>query len=482
MMIRILYMFLDTNVFIQCRPLGELDWSEWESFTEIHLIVCRSVQREIDRQKYRGNDRVGNRARKTYSWFGKILDGEEGYELIRQDRPTVKLYLDPLSKPCQELSDRLNYSNPDDEIIGYLYTYAKQHPEDEVRLLTNDIGQIMTARSLGLQFIRVKSEWLLQPENSDEAREIARLKGKVDELQKTEPRFEIKCIDSENVAVSSLKLKYYVYEPMTEDDILDSLRLLKKRFPPAVDFGPREPPERKSSLSQFHIVGMMERYVPASDEAIAKYKDQEYPTWIKRCERVLSNLHQALQRKARLSFRFVAENKGTRPGKNVLVAIASKGNFKILPPCDDEGVSREEEGAILPLPPKPPHGQWKNIFSPFSGISKPDALSPLLLKKENRRDQNAFYYTPNRPRKPIKLFRLECELWRHETDAKGFYGEIVVDRNHNEINGVLECVIHAENLSSPVKQVVEVRVTVDKINARDCVCSLVNALCNSAST
>lgn len=44
--------FPDTNLFIQCRPLGELDWSEWADFEEVHLIVCRTVQREIDRQKH----------------------------------------------------------------------------------------------------------------------------------------------------------------------------------------------------------------------------------------------------------------------------------------------------------------------------------------------------------------------------------------------------------------------------------------------
>ena len=29
-----LYLFPDTNLFIQCRPLEQLDWSEWEEFEE----------------------------------------------------------------------------------------------------------------------------------------------------------------------------------------------------------------------------------------------------------------------------------------------------------------------------------------------------------------------------------------------------------------------------------------------------------------
>ena len=42
---RNLCLFPDTNVFIQCRPLEELDWSDWADFEEVHLIVCRTVQR-----------------------------------------------------------------------------------------------------------------------------------------------------------------------------------------------------------------------------------------------------------------------------------------------------------------------------------------------------------------------------------------------------------------------------------------------------
>lgn len=75
MAVRVLYLFPDTNVFIQCRPLEDLDWSEWTDFDEVHLLVCRTVQREIDHQKNRGNDRVGRRARKVSSLFRDIVQG-----------------------------------------------------------------------------------------------------------------------------------------------------------------------------------------------------------------------------------------------------------------------------------------------------------------------------------------------------------------------------------------------------------------------
>ena len=128
----------DTNLFIQCRPLEELDWPEWADFDEVYLIVCRTVQREIDRQKHYGNGRVAQRARKTSSLFRSII--EEDYKVIREKDLQVKLMLESSSIPSPELEDRLDYTKPDDEIVGFLHQYKQQHPEADVRLLTHDTG------------------------------------------------------------------------------------------------------------------------------------------------------------------------------------------------------------------------------------------------------------------------------------------------------------------------------------------------------
>ena len=107
-MAKILYLFPDTNFFIQCKALQELDWSKWKEFSEVHLIVCRPVQREIDDQKTRGkNSRVGKRARKTFSTlFRPITIGEKQFQLIRQAEPKVRLFLEAPSWPDPELSGK----------------------------------------------------------------------------------------------------------------------------------------------------------------------------------------------------------------------------------------------------------------------------------------------------------------------------------------------------------------------------------------
>ena len=207
---RNLCLFPDTNVFIQCRPLEELDWSEWKDFEEVNLIVCRTVQREIDRQKTRGTDRVGRRARKTNSMFRHIV--ENGYKVIREDGPRVKLILELSSVPSNGLKYDLDYSNPDDEIIGFLYKYKQQYPEADVRLLTHDTGPMMTAKSHNLPFVPVKDDWLLKPESNKVEKENRRLKEEINRLRKAEPQFRIKCVDENDTEVSALNIECQVYE------------------------------------------------------------------------------------------------------------------------------------------------------------------------------------------------------------------------------------------------------------------------------
>ena len=91
---RIVYLFPDTNLFIQGKKLHLLDWSAWFTFDEVHLIVCAPVLREIDAQKKRGNDRVGRRAREASGLFRDVAMGG-GVKVIRDSGPGVKLNSTP---------------------------------------------------------------------------------------------------------------------------------------------------------------------------------------------------------------------------------------------------------------------------------------------------------------------------------------------------------------------------------------------------
>lgn len=49
--------FPDTNLFVQCRALEQLDWTIFSAFDDVRLLVTRPVQAEIDAQKGSGSGR-----------------------------------------------------------------------------------------------------------------------------------------------------------------------------------------------------------------------------------------------------------------------------------------------------------------------------------------------------------------------------------------------------------------------------------------
>ena len=70
-----LYLFADTNLFLQYKPLHEIYWSGLGDFDHIEIVVCPTVQREIDALK---DGREGRRSDQS----------QEGREHFPQHCPT----------------------------------------------------------------------------------------------------------------------------------------------------------------------------------------------------------------------------------------------------------------------------------------------------------------------------------------------------------------------------------------------------------
>lgn len=482
-MTQILYLFADTNLFIQCKDLRELDWSEWENFEEVHIMVCLPVQREIDDQRKRGNGRVPSRARKTYSQlFRGIATRQRAYELIRESDPCVKLFLEFPSLPDPDLTNVLNYDKVDDEMVGCLHRFKKDHPEADARLLTDDTGPMMSAGGLGLEIAVINPEWLLPPENDDSEREIARLRNELYQIKRAEPLFDIGFHDGEGAEVERLEFVHNAYEPLSKDDLSKYMAILKDRFPLQRDFSVPSLRSRSGILET--ALGRAYGLTPPSAQEIARYQDREYPEWLENCREVLSNLHETLQRYAgQLSFEFVATNRGTRPGNDALLAIGASGNFKICPPPyrDEESTddNRWTEPRV-PLPPTPPRGRWSLGFESWNslnaslGFDIPSLSRSLYSHEKTERDPNGFYYKPTRIKEPAASFSIECQQWRHGTGDEPFCGEIYFNESETHIAGLLQCEIHAENLSEPAIKRIPVRIEIRYLSAKDYADSLLD--------
>lgn len=488
----ILYYFVDTNLFLQCRPLEQLDWSPWEPFEEVRLIVSKPVLREIDNRKNKGNDRAGRRARDTASMFRQILT--DGDRVVHCSNPRVVLCVESQHQYSKNLKDQLNYDERDDQLVGTAYEFARRNRNCDVRLLTHDTTPMFTASGIGLTADQIWDDWLLPPEPTDTEKKLASLQNENARLKKAEPSILIQCMDQSDSQVEQYGYTYKCFDPLTDEQIDELMHRLRTYFPLANNFGTTEPRQRIASRSMtasqsiLDILGKKEVFTPATGDEIAKYREQAYPQWMEQCEQVLRQYHSILQKEAPpLEFSFLAKNDGTRPATDCLITVEACGSFQIMPPLfreDEDDEIQEPQPTKLSLPPNPPTGHWRSMMGHhdldhigrtfrqivdgsrnLDGILNPPFVPSSPIKFPRPRDSNEFYYKPDRPSIPQGSFSLECDNWRHGNEEEAFIGEIHVEPAQHEVEGALVCRIQASNLSKSVCKTIPVQITISHISA-----------------
>ena len=423
---KILYFFPDTNIFIQCRSLEQLDWSNWDEYDEIHLIVCRPVQRQIDNQKIRGNDRIGRRSRKVHSLFRDLIVSGHDYKVVSETGPIVKLMFDPSCQPDSTLADRLNYQDCDDRIVGCIHSYRSKYPDLDIRLLSHDSGPMATSRMLSIPFVPVPDNWLRPPEPTDSDRDKIRMHEEIARLRNAEPSFSIIPLGNDGNESTIFESEWPSFEALTGKEVAMLVETLGAQFPAATEFGSREPREEKSRDMLSSLLGLKKVFVPATEKEIDEYTVTKYPEWLDECENILRCLHVSLEESREpVIFSFSMANEGSRPGKDVLVTLSAKGNFRIRPPQlndenaeDVENNEHMEQRLSLPLPPSAPKGRWTTNHSlltsqqshrvklDFQRFTNPMDLpvAPLFNSITQQRDPNEFFYKPERSDLPSQYF------------------------------------------------------------------------------
>lgn len=493
----ITYLIPDTNLFVQCRTLEELDWSAWSDFDEIHLIITRPVQKEIDNQKKSGNARLSKRARKTSGLFRKILSSSDEYILIHDRNPILKLFICSQYKPSGSVENMLDYREPDDQLVGVAKTFIEENPGASVYLLTHDTGPMASASHVNIPFHPIPDDWLLPPEKATSAKKIHELEKEVDRLREREPKFSIKCQDIDGNEIKKLETEFRYFEALSEEDIKSFIGSIKQNFPKEINFDSSDSKEQDSDDFLGRAARLEKVYTPASEDDIREYNEEKYPDWIERCENILKNLHVKLQRKHdRPYFCFVMSNDGTRPGEDALVTIKAKGNFEIMPVTNhDDEDDDQPEAIVLPKPPVPPRGRWEwlhpilsqsllrsldSTLKHFGSIGNLHSNSPfntnLLSLRERKRDANALYWKPSRPITSGTVFELECDQWRHSVEPFTVEGDIAFSNDIPKIEGIIECQIHAGNMSDVAIKHLIVKISIKPVSVFNEAERLVNEL------
>ena len=175
MRLKSLFLFPDTNLFLECHTLKDIDWSTLGDYDEINLLLSKPVLDEIDLHK-KGTGRRRRQATNIFNIAREIVRQRDRNYLQIKDNPVINLYLCTDNYYRHFSKPSLDLTKPDDLLVACVGGYQQQFPEHTVKLITHDIGPMTTCRNHSIDFVEIPESWLRPSEKTEEQKENERLK------------------------------------------------------------------------------------------------------------------------------------------------------------------------------------------------------------------------------------------------------------------------------------------------------------------
>lgn len=463
-----LYLFPDTNIFLQCKPLEQVKFSEITNCDEVYIIITRPIQKEIDRQKGQGNSRLSKKAKAAAALFNKVIDSPDMTLVIRERTPRVFLTMNLSLRPSEQLSDQLDYQEADDRFVGIAAGYCPTNKDSEVAIITNDSGPRFSALKHKITCCKVPSSWMLDAETDEKDKKIKSLEAQLQQFTQSMPQINIEATDTEQ-----FETKFSYYTALSEDELSKLLGQLTDAFPLVTDFNKKQAnPQSFTSLERTLKEITHQEFVPVSADEIALYRDIRYPEWRKQCEEILKNCHEHLNpRLIKHPLSFMLQNTGYAVAERAVITFTAKGDFAL---CGNnwkiEPKWIESKEIDLPSAPTAPKGKWrtkwteseKMDFALGTPISKIYNINPLHIPPAI--DKNKFYYK-NKTNFPVQAVLLECEEWRHQIEEEEHQLFVYTANKPNELSGAIQVRVDANNLLEPVTKTFKLKITIEEKSA-----------------
>lgn len=161
------YLFLDTNILIHYQCFEDIPWnSVLETADDITVVICETVVAEIDKHKDGQKIRIKDRAKKVSSRIGELLLDEKVGKL--------PVLFCPFVKPTPEEERIYELSVCDNRII--LAALHSDFNLKDIVVVSADNNLLIKAKSTGLGFYKMKEEYLVKAELTDEEKELKKTK------------------------------------------------------------------------------------------------------------------------------------------------------------------------------------------------------------------------------------------------------------------------------------------------------------------
>lgn len=287
-------LFMDSMVALEAKPLANLPWAEIDAAGPVLVLVVPQVMKEIDKRKRDG--RLGRRARDFNRLIAPAAESGSAVQ-ISVGPPQVNIAFAQIGRIDWDALQDLDPEEGDARVVAQVLNAAGV-PAGVKTLFSYDNNPIAMASRHGIKVRKLPESWLMEPEPSPHEKELLRLKGKIAELETTEPEIEVKL---EFEAPDPLQI--YRVEALDASEQHDfAARILRQNRKVSQDAG---------------MLGVSFMQDSGYDDKYSKYREQTVPRHAARVHRYLEEEY------GQIGFTMTIDVLGHIQAENLVIALRS---------------------------------------------------------------------------------------------------------------------------------------------------------------
>jgi predicted nucleic acid-binding protein len=170
------YIFLDTNIFIHFKQFDQIAWDKIVN-DDYKIIIAPIVLDELDKHKTNSNKKIAKRVKNI---LPKIEE-----EQNKTDKKVIILFNIPKEEIFNEY--QLSKNQQDHCLLASIIEFGKTNKIEDILLISHDTGPRLRAKNIGINAVDLEEKYLLQEEDSDEEKELKKLRKENSELKNNLP-------------------------------------------------------------------------------------------------------------------------------------------------------------------------------------------------------------------------------------------------------------------------------------------------------
>lgn len=333
--------YLDTNIFLHYQPFDQCNWLDIVKADSATIIIPPITVRELNNHKdSHHNSSIKMRAGEILRRLSKLLDLGDNAKIIND----VKISFEDRDPTIDFSIHHLNFLVQDDQLIASILMNKQESPNDQIVLVTSDLGLTLLAKAGRHEICTQK-----MPENlkiADEpdpnVNKVKKLEQQIRELNSRIPKLSLIYKNGQQHAKITLP------QPISHDhyEIEEKLTEIKNKFP----IRNKEELQNKSQLSSTsfdNASNVSARLLNGliSEEEFERYNNEVRIYFSDYRDYILRNLDYENINRRTIRLDIILTNDGTMPAEDIDIYLHFPDGFQLL---------EEDELPNLPEPPKPP--------------------------------------------------------------------------------------------------------------------------------